>query len=329
MNIEPTAEQYALVDAVASFLGEQLPADRFLKQATSTQASWSGLAELGLFGIALPEAAGGIGLGIAEEVLLYREAGRFLVPPCAMATAIAAKIALSNGDEALTAALVAGEARAAFAIPDGTDKLLLIDSDGCEQIVVAGVAPFLLPRAALPVGVAVDALDTTLSMIEVALTPEQHQHSNDAANAIDTVALEARLLCISYLTGLAKAACDTAVAYANQREQFGRPIGSFQAIAHLCANMAVEADASARQTLFAALVLQEGADEPEFHVEAARLLAVRAAMQATRDTIQVHGGVGFTQEYTPHLYLKRAHLLQRILARSASQALLLEGGVFD
>src|SRR5690606_26771711 len=153
--------------------GEQLPADRFLKQTTSTQASWRGLAELGLFGITLPEAAGGIGLGVAEEVLLYREAGRSLVSPCAMATAIAAKLAHARGDEMLAGKLGAGDARAAFAIPDGSDKLLLIDGEGCGQIVVAAAAPVMLARDDLPAGVAVDALDTTLSMIEVALTAEQ------------------------------------------------------------------------------------------------------------------------------------------------------------
>jgi alkylation response protein AidB-like acyl-CoA dehydrogenase len=327
MNIEPTAEQYALVDAVAAFLGEQMPADRFLKQPTRTDAHWRALAELGLFGIAMPESAGGIGLGVAEEVLLYREAGRFLVSPCAIATTIAAKLALSAGDEILASELIAGDVRAAFAIPDGTDRLLLIDSEGSEQIVVAGRSSVLMARSALPEGTIVDALDATLSLIEVPLTQAQHQQIEAAA--VDTIALEARLLSAAYLTGVAKAACDTAVAYANQREQFGRPIGSFQAIAHLCANMAVEADASAKQALFAALVLQEEADDPEFHVEAARLLAVRAAFQAARDTIQVHGGVGFTQEYTPHLYLKRTHLMQRVLAQCPPPSLLLEGGAFD
>lgn len=317
MNIEPTSEQRALVDAVAGFLREQLPADRFIKGVTATADSWDALAELGLFGIALPEEAGGIGLGIADEVLVYREAGRHLVSPCAIATAIAARIAAADGNADLAAGFVAGSHRAAFGVPDGDDRLLLIDAEGSSHVLVAGATPALIERAPLGAGTAQEPFDVTLGLVEV---PFGGATPGDAAAPL---ALQAVLLIAAYLVGVAMAARDTAVAYANQREQFGRPIGSFQGISHICAEMAVQSEGAWAQTLFAALVVQEAAADPVPQVASAQLLAVRAALLATRQTIQVHGGVGFTQEYTPHLYLKRAHLMERLLAQRPPHAQLL------
>ncbi|MET0378647.1 MAG: acyl-CoA dehydrogenase family protein [Spongiibacteraceae bacterium] len=334
MNIEPTAEQQALVEAVAGFLREQLPVDRFVKaqnkEHTGTDASWSSLVELGLLGIALPESVGGIELGLAEEVLLYREAGRYLVSPSLIATNIAAKIALARGDEKLCGDLVNGAQRAALAVRDGEDKLLLIDSEGCTQILLIAEAPVLLQSNELATGVMLDAFDQTVSLIEVKTSAELLAKIRAAINASsNSLILQTTLLIATYLTGVARAACDTAVAYAGQREQFGRPIGSFQAIAHICSEMAAQSEAAAAQTLFAALVMQEEQPEPEFHVASAQLLAVRAALLAARQGIQVHGGVGFTQEYTPHLFLKRAHLMERLLARRPIRKILLEGGTFS
>lgn len=327
MNIEPSTEQSALVDAVASFFGSEMPADRFLKQAIRTDANWRAVAELGLLGIALPETSGGIGLGSAEEVLLFREAGRFLVSPCAIASAIAATMAAGRGDRALCGRLVSGDARAALAIPNG-DDVLLVDSEGCDFVVLATRSPLLLERNQCGAGSVLDALDGSVSLIEAPLADAARRRAAEAGDG-DATGLRLTLLTSAYLCGLASAACATAVAYANQREQFGRPIGSFQAIAHICADMAVQSEAAWKQTLMAALVVQEQAPEPEFHAAAAYRLAARAALKAARDGIQVHGGVGFTQEYTPHLYLKRAHLMQRVMAGRSDTELLLNGGLFD
>jgi alkylation response protein AidB-like acyl-CoA dehydrogenase len=335
MNIEPTAEQQALVEAVAGFLREQLPVDRFVKEQAgtdkvTTESSWGSLVELGLLGVALPESVGGIDLGIADEVLLYREAGRYLVSPSIIATNIAAKIALASGDEKLCADLVGGSVRAALGIRDGDDKILLIDSESCTQVLLMAEVPVLLHRSELPTGELLDALDTTVSLVEVKASSDvQAKIATPAGAAADALAQQTTLLVAAYLVGTAQAACDTAVAYANQREQFGRPIGSFQAIAHICSEVAAQNEAASAQTLLAALVLQEQLPEPGFHVAAAQLLAARAALLAARQGIQVHGGVGFTQEYTPHLYLKRAHLMERVLARRPTRAVLLAGGTFS
>ncbi|MGJ3627928.1 acyl-CoA dehydrogenase family protein [Sphingomonas sp. MMS24-JH45] len=119
------------------------------------------------------------------------------------------------------------------------------------------------------------------------------------------------LLLSAYLTGVAQASTAMAVAYAGTREQFGQPIGAFQAVKHICADMATRAAAAEAQTFFAAATFGRGADDGA-EVAAARLLAADAALANAKANIQVHGGMGFTAECDAHLLLKRAHLVARL-----------------
>jgi alkylation response protein AidB-like acyl-CoA dehydrogenase len=107
-----------------------------------------------------------------------------------------------------------------------------------------------------------------------------------------------------------------AVEYAKTREQFGRPIGSFQAIKHICADMAIRCEAAACQTAFASLVLAEGHDGVAFHATSSKLVAAAAAVKNASQNIQVHGAIGFTAEADPHLFLKRAHVIEQLWSDS-------------
>ena len=95
--------------------------------------------------------------------------------------------------------------------------------------------------------------------------------------------------------------------------QFGKPIGVFQAVKHKCADMAVRCEAALSQTLYASLSVREARADARLQTSAAKALAADAAIKNGRATIQVHGGYGVTAEYDPHLYVKRAHVLERIL----------------
>jgi alkylation response protein AidB-like acyl-CoA dehydrogenase len=117
------------------------------------------------------------------------------------------------------------------------------------------------------------------------------------------------LLACAYLVGIAEATLAMAVEYAKTRRQFDQPIGAFQAVKHACADMAVRAEAARAQTFYAALALQAGEPRCGDEVAAARLIARRAAIENAKANIQVHGAMGFTQESTAHLYLKRANLM--------------------
>jgi alkylation response protein AidB-like acyl-CoA dehydrogenase len=121
--------------------------------------------------------------------------------------------------------------------------------------------------------------------------------------------LRLRLIDAAALAGISQAAVDMSVAYAGTRAQFGRPIGSFQAVKHHCANMVSAARRARDQTGFAAVAVDEGRDDAALQVECALFVAGEAALENAGKNIQIHGGMGFSDEADPHLLLKRAQLL--------------------
>jgi alkylation response protein AidB-like acyl-CoA dehydrogenase len=121
------------------------------------------------------------------------------------------------------------------------------------------------------------------------------------------------------LAGVAEAARDMAVSYAATRVQFGQLIGAFQAVKHACADMAMRAEAAAAQTFYAALLVTAGNADTASDVASARLIAGKAALDNAKANIQVHGGMGFTQECDAHLYLKRAQLFSALNGSRARQ----------
>jgi alkylation response protein AidB-like acyl-CoA dehydrogenase len=125
-------------------------------------------------------------------------------------------------------------------------------------------------------------------------------------------ALRLRLLDAAALAGLARAALEMAVAYAGMREQFGRPIGSFQAVKHHCANMALSSRLASDQVSFAAIAMDDARDDVRLQVESALFVAGTAALENASKNIQIHGGIGFSDEADPHRLLKRARLLIEI-----------------
>jgi alkylation response protein AidB-like acyl-CoA dehydrogenase len=118
-----------------------------------------------------------------------------------------------------------------------------------------------------------------------------------------------RLNAAAALAGIAQTALEMGVAYAGVREQFGRPIGTFQAVKHHCANMVTAARCARDQTNFAAVALDEGRADAQLQIECAFFVAGTAALENAGKNIQIHGGMGFSDEADPHLLLKRAQLL--------------------
>ena len=134
-----------------------------------------------------------------------------------------------------------------------------------------------------------------------------------AAQSSDVVlAGIADLLVSAQLLGVAQAALALAVSYAKLREQFGRPIGSFQAIKHHCADMAVRVELLSAQLDMAAIAARDGRDDATFQIAALRRLAPKAALANARRAIQIHGGIGFSAEADPHQLLKHAHMLRQL-----------------
>jgi alkylation response protein AidB-like acyl-CoA dehydrogenase len=182
-------------------------------------------------------------------------------------------------------------------------ELRVIDGEGAELALILDD-----DKAVLTAVTKGEALDGRLWACSLQAVP-----AGDAvASLTGRALLRARLVLAAALCGIAGAATDMAVAYAGMREQFGRPIGAFQAVKHHCANMALAARSALDLVTFAAVAVDNDREDAAFQTEAALLLAIEAALKNARTNIQVHGGMGFSDEADAHLLVKRAHGLAAI-----------------
>ena len=338
MNFLLSDEQTQVVDTLRDLLADQMPVARFRPPApqigNSDQAFWPRLGELGFLGIALPESDGGIGFTAAEEMLAYREFGRHLLSPSILGLTLGAQLSARLRPDVL-GAILRGQLPVALANPRGTAQLgeichgqfHLIDAKQAEWVMICtadGAA--LLRRTDFTDVTHVIATDHVLSLERGTLAGARAACWRGATTG--SLYPRAQLLIGAYAVGLAEATRDMAVEYAKTRQQFGKPIGSFQAIKHLCADMAIRAEAAACQVIFAALVQAEARSGADFHSTAAKLVAVQAALDNAAQNIQVHGAIGFTAEADAHLYIKRAHVLEQLWGDTRQQRRLMLAAEF-
>ncbi|OHT81233.1 acyl-CoA dehydrogenase [Mycobacteroides saopaulense] len=297
--------------------------------------AYAGLAELGIFGVAVPEAAGGSGAGFDDMIAMVDEAAASLVPGPVATSALAA-VALASAEPTgsipdVVAALAAGERTAGLAL---TGDLTVADgiASGVLPAVLGGTADGVLLAAGpggwvlvdcVAAGVAVDtkkATDFSRPWAAVTLNGAAvHPVNLPAAVIADLAAVTLSAEAV----GVARWALQTAVEYAKVREQFGKQIGSFQAIKHMCAEMLCRVEQADVAVWDAAGCAQDlvanGVDSQQLSLAAAVAAAVSldAAVANTKDCIQILGGIGFTWEHDAHLYLRRAYALQSFLGKPA------------
>ncbi|MEY9862410.1 alkylation response protein AidB-like acyl-CoA dehydrogenase [Catenulispora sp. GAS73] len=341
MDFRPTPDQRALAGAVRDVLSKH-PAPGTPGQETEegpepgiggvAVALWRDLAELGIFGVRVPEAAGGLGLGHPESVHVFEELGRALATGPFTATALAAPLLpeyaggryrVGLGD------LTCGDQQTQILEHlDALDALLVIEIVDGETPGVAGhsqvlrVEPIELRADPVP-----HPVDPRVPLHRLRQKPLRGEIVGDAGTA-DALLREGALLTAAYQVGIAAVLTERAVAYAKQRTQFGRAIGSFQAVKHLCADMFARAELARAAVHSAAVLLSDeaaghdGTDLPTAAaaVSTAKLLADEAAVANARSAIQVHGGMGCTWEMGLHLYLKRAWALSLAYGRAAEHA---------
>jgi alkylation response protein AidB-like acyl-CoA dehydrogenase len=262
---------------------------------------WKELAALGTFGIAVPEVEGGVGLGFIDAVLVHEALGTGLVPGPLVAATLAAGLVdgVIDGsiipciiDMSLTGPLLVENFRA-------SDVLLIIDANGVFLANSRDVVATDIEHPTDPT--------TSVSLLNSPPKGEQIGGSELAT----TWQQRGSLLASAQLSGNSAGSTALAVAYAIEREQFGRPIGSFQGLKHLLADSWIRTEV-ARSSVWSAGVT---IDEPEVGsvdraVAGARLTSARAATENAKTCVQVHGGMGFTWEVDAHLYLKRAWVLE-------------------
>lgn len=307
MFLAPDGPEIEIADSAAKFLSRAIPLDR-LHGATASPALTPDLraqfAAMGWFGLALPEGAGGNGLSAVEHALFYCEVGRHCGPVDILAQSLAAMV---TDDRRLRAAVLAGEHGVALAVEDAGTLRLLGAHDATLALAVERDWARLLD----------------VSMVETATRP-----SLDPATGMRTIVHgTARTVAVSsdgdvwslgqlgaaaMLLGIAETALGLIVEYAKVRETFGRKIGTYQAVRHVCADMALRAEAARCQLWSAAAAFKERRADAPAHLDAAKHLANRAAVMNADVDIQLHGGIGVTDEHDAHLLLKHSLVLARL-----------------
>ena len=315
MSFRPTEEQRELQSGVRAFCEARLGLERIRTLEGSGFAAdlWRELAEMGVFGLRLGSDAGGMGLGAAEAVLVFEELGRALAPGPLVWTHLAAGLVpgAAAGEVVVGGLDLIGAHDGALLIEhrEALDVLIVLREDGVHRVDIASLG-------GKPVAMPLDPL-TPVHQIE-SLPRGDRIGSPEDARALRT--LGAALTAAAQL-GVAEATHDLGVAYAKVREQFGRAIGSFQAIKHMLA------DSFVRQEVARASVYAAGAtlDHPEVGpvaqaVSGAKINAGEAAMKNARTCIQVHGGMGYTWEVPAHYYYKRAWVLEQSFGTATEHA---------
>jgi len=333
MNLIPDEDELAIIAAVEELVERAFPRERIRARAAERDAAppdvWASVAEIGLFGLGLAEDHGGVGLGLAQEALAYRELGRGIASGPFLACSLAARVAAHVGDASLLGELLEGGTqvglgvlRAGATLQDGVLRgdIHLIDATAADLVlVVHETETALFGRADLGAIAAADSIDPGVRL-EKTTVPGATAVARVAGPDLRTRAL---VLSAAYLAGTAEAARDMSVSHAKVREQFGRPIGVNQAIKHRCADMAVQAEAATSQALYAAAAEDARFDDARFQAEVAIRIAGQAAVQNSQETIQVLGGIGFTWEHDAHLSVKRARLWTSVFGADAGRALIL------
>ncbi len=316
MDFQPTDDQKALRDGIRSFCEGQVPNERYPgleKSKGFDRALWGELAEMGIFSLRLPESEGGVGLGYADSVLVFEELGRRLVPGPLVWSQLAAGLVkgAAEGTTVVGGLDLIGANREPYLIEhfESIDALLVLRPDGVYHI-----DPRQLKGEAVEF-----PLDPLTPVHHVAKLP-QGEKIADGVRA-ERLRLEGAALVAGQQLGVAEGALDLANEYAKGRQQFGRAIGSFQAVKHILAEMFVRQEAARAGAYNGGATL----DAPEVAdvlraVSAAKITAGEAAIRNSRSCIQVHGGMGFTWEVLAHYYFKRAWVLENLFGTQGEHA---------
>jgi alkylation response protein AidB-like acyl-CoA dehydrogenase len=344
MYFDLTDEQQAIKSTAREFLAARYKSERIRELAESEhgfeQPDWEEMAELGWPGLALPEEWGGQGLGIVDLAVLFEEMGYALAPSPLLSTTVAGLALTANGTEEQKERwlrpLASGEARGTVALFDaGTPasigefameaaggngdgeiyldgvKVLVMDAASADFFLVATSdgRRHLVERDADGVSISVEgSIDLTRQLYSV-----RFDGVRVGANATLSGAQEEYLpvlwrACVAIAaesTGVAQRTMEMAVSYAKDRQQFGRPIGAYQAVSHRCAQMLLETENSRSAVYGAAWAADAEPESLPLAASMAKAYASDAGWRVPDASIQVHGGIGFTWEHDLHFFLKR------------------------
>jgi alkylation response protein AidB-like acyl-CoA dehydrogenase len=307
-------EQQAIRDTAHEMLAKRSPLSRVREHAeakTRDDDLWKEICDLGWPGIGIPEEHGGQGLGTVELAILSEELGYACAAVPFLSNALAGILIAGNGSDEQRSrwlpGIASGEGRGAAAF--GPEQpAIVVDHDGAAVIVMPeGNQGFLAEPG--------DVEFTELDLIDAT-----RRYSSATASGGDPLEGEVlETVCRGFvaisaeLVGIAQRAMEMAVEYAKEREQFGRPIGAYQAVSHRCADMLWDVEEARSLTLYAAWCADAEPETLPYAAHMAKARASDAAWTVTSSTLQVLGGIGFTWEHDLQFLLKRAKVSGELL----------------
>ena len=303
MNFDFTDDQRAIKETARDLLAKRFKLERLRELAESKQYAddaWSEVSELGWPGIFIEEENSGQGLGVLELVILLEELGYVLAPLPFLSNAAAGLILQDAGATDRLAGVASGGQRGTVGVVKDGRANLVPDAEEAEFIVLLdGTDATLMERADAQVE-GIDAIDPTRRYATV--SANGGESLGDVSRGRDLIALAVA----AELVGISQRVMEMAIEYAKDRKQFDRPIGSYQAVSHACADMLKQVEGARSLVYYAGWAAGSAPDEFSLAASMAKAYASDAGWQVSASALQVHGGIGFTWEHDLHWFLKRA-----------------------
>jgi alkylation response protein AidB-like acyl-CoA dehydrogenase len=328
-----TPEQNALRDLARDLFEKESPPSRLRELwdgAAREPGCWRAMATVGLTGLTVPETYGGMGGDDVDLALVLEEAGRAALPEPILETVAVGVPALAEAGtdaqrERWLPAVAAGDAivsvalgGAPFAVDAGDADLLIAERDGTLYALERGA--FEARR--------VDSEDRARALFAVSFEPAAGSAMSGDSAASERASLRAAVAAAGMLDGIATKLLETTIAYVKSRNQFGRAVGSFQAVKHRLADAHVGVESARAATWYSAYALARGLEDAAVAASIAKAYASDAAALAGRVALQAHGGIGFTWEHDLHLWLKRGKALEQAYGSAAEHRRRIAGHLF-
>lgn len=334
MDFELNADQRGLRDLARELLGrEAAPRAQLTTEEGFDRGVWRKLGELGLTGVAIDEQHGGMALGVVSLAIICEEIGRHAyAAPYFASVVLAASLIEAGASDAQKSrwlpAIASGKLIATVALYEedpspSTRHLRATPARGSKHLVPWAAAADLI--LVVGQGGALFAVERGAAGLTIEPAPVMEPTQRDCslhwqnvaaeplpggAEAVEAMLLRAAVCASAEMLGAARQSMEMSVEYAKTREQFGQPIGAFQAVKHMCADMLDEVEHSYAATYYAAWALDAGAEDAATAASVAKSFVSESARKVCGDAIQVHGGIGFTWEFDLHFYFKRAKHLE-------------------
>jgi alkylation response protein AidB-like acyl-CoA dehydrogenase len=308
MNFDYTDDQQAIKATAHDFLAARLKPEKLRELAEAgayDDAMWKEISELGWPGIFIEEGRGGQELGQVELTIVQEELGYALAPTPFFSNAAAGLMIAHGGSdeqrERWLPGMASGEALGTVGvISDGSS--LVADADTAELIVLIENGSATAYDAASVRSERVDTIDSTRRFFRVEANGGGEALDGDVQGGLQRI----QVALAAELVGVAQRTMEMAVEYAKDRQQFGRPIGAYQAVSHRCAQMLLETEGARACTLYASWTADHEPESLPLAASMAKAYASDAGWRVAASSLQVHGGIGFTWEHDLHFFLKRA-----------------------